>query len=103
MVDERYNYVDSTGERNLKTLEKRVSYHLVQFFYAKNYLLERTEIPLDRILFVSDYIGDCYRQAVFPALYCQNMALYNSRKGYENIVPLIENTLVKVDSIRRSK
>lgn len=86
------NYILGTREQNLKILEKKAVYHLVQSEYARNYLLKRTDISPNHILFVSDYIGDSYGQFIFPAQYRQNMALFNPRKGYEDICPLIEAT-----------
>ena len=49
-------------------------------------------IPTDRILRVSDYIGENYGQFILPAQYRQNIALYNPAKGFGEICPLIEAT-----------
>lgn len=43
------NYILSTGEQNLKVLEEKAVYHLVQSEYARNYLLKRTDILPERI------------------------------------------------------
>lgn len=86
------NYIKSSNEKNLEYLEKNVEYHLVQSCYAGNYLLERTNIPADRIIQVSDYIGENYGKFLLPAQYRKDMALYNPAKGYEELCPLIEAT-----------
>ncbi len=86
------NYIVTTGERNLKWIEQNVDYHFVQSYYAKNYLRERTGISEEKILYLSDYIGEKYGKFIFPVQYRQNIALYNPAKGYEEIRPLIEAT-----------
>ncbi len=86
------NYIRSSAEKNLEYLEKNVAYHLVQSYYARKYLIERARIPSEKILWVSDYMGEAYGQFLFPAQYRQDMALYNPKKGYEELVPLIALT-----------
>lgn len=86
------NYIVNTGETNLKWIEQNVDYHMVQSYYAKNYLLERTSISAENILSLSDYIGEEYGKFILPGQYRRNIALYNPAKGYEEICPLINAT-----------
>lgn len=86
------NYIVNTGETNLKWIEQNVDYHLVQSYYAKDYLLERTSISEENILYLSDYIGEEYGKFILPGQYRRNIALYNPAKGYEEICPLINAT-----------
>lgn len=82
-------YFTNTGGSNLNFLEEHVSYHLVQSHYAQNYLLNNTKISADKILYLSDYIGDSYGQFLFPVQYRQNMVLYNPKKGLADLYPLL--------------
>lgn len=86
------NYIINTDEKNLKWIEQNVDYHLVQSYYAKNYLLGHTSISEEKIMYLSDYIGEEYGKFILPAQYRQNIALFNPAKGYEEICPLIEAT-----------
>ncbi len=83
------NYISTTQEKDLQYLEKEAEYHLVQSYYAKDYLLKYTNISEDRILYLSDYIGDCFGQFIFPVQYRQNIVLYNPKKGFKDLYPLM--------------
>lgn len=83
------NYISATNEANLPELKQCVNLHLVQSHYAYNYLINNVGIKEDNILYVSDYIGDIFRNTHLSNEYRKDIALYNPKKGYENIIPLI--------------
>lgn len=86
------NYISSTREENLPVIKEEIMLHLVQSRYAMHYLTEKVGIGQEHILFVSDYIGENYGKFIFPAQFRQQMALYNPKKGYQDIQPLVEQT-----------
>lgn len=88
------NYIRNThmvGQDYFDALEPQIFLHLVQSHYAYQYLLGRGVAP-QKILYVSDYIGESYGNYLLPAEYRQNIALYNPQKGWEAIQPLISKT-----------
>lgn len=86
------NYIEATKEKDLEYICSEVVCHLVQSYYAKDYLLKRANVREDKILYVADYIGDAYRQEKISYEYRKNRVVFNPKKGYEDLKPLIEIT-----------
>ncbi len=85
------NYITHTKEAGwdfFEELKEIIALHLVQSKYAYEYLLERG-VPEQKILWVSDYISENYGKFYMPAEFRQNIALYNPKKGLEELKPLI--------------
>ena len=82
------NYIDSTGEKNLNIIKDNIKLHLYQSFYAMDYVNKK--IPGASGMFLSDYINEEHGKFIFPAELRKNMALYNPRKGYKDVKPLIQ-------------
>lgn len=85
------NYIINTQERDLDIIRNQIELHLVQSAYAYHYVTERVGISKDKVMYVSDYIGDIYRIKL-PELQRQNNVLYNPKKGLEALRPIIEKT-----------
>ncbi len=85
------NYISSSKERNLDIIRNQIELHLVQSEYAYHYVTERVGISKDKVMYVSDYIGDIYRINL-SEVPRQNIVLYNPKKGLDRIKPLIERT-----------
>ncbi len=82
------NYVGATHESDLEDIAQYTVLHLYQSYYSKDYVGKK--IPGAKGLFLSDYINEkyCSNNTVEE---CRNdVALYNPRKGYKEILPLIE-------------
>lgn len=82
------NYIVSTQESNLDSLKSRITLHLLQSFYAQKYVEQH--FPDGKMLYLSDYINEQHGRFLFPAQYRKNVVLYNPKKGYENIEPLMK-------------
>ena len=85
------NYIINTQERDLDIIRNQIELHLVQSAYAYHYVTERVGISKDKVMYVSDYIGDIYRIKL-PEIQRQNIVLYNPKKGLEVLRPIIEKT-----------
>lgn len=83
------NYLESPGHLDIEHIKKEVMIHLVQSQYAYNYLEKNGVLP-EKILRLSDYISQSYGQFMLPADLRQNIALYNPKKGYEELKPIID-------------
>ena len=91
-VDESVSfYIINTQERDLDIIRNQIELHLVQSAYAYHYVTERVGISKDKVMYVSDYIGDIYRIKL-PEIQRQNIVLYNPKKGLEVLRPIIEKT-----------
>lgn len=87
------NYIHNQGIiEPIDSICREIDLHLVQSHYARDYLLHTVGVPEEKILYVSDYIGDAYGQFILPSVYRQNIALYNPYKGYADLKPLIDRT-----------
>lgn len=86
------NYVNFTGEADLETVRSQVELHLAQSYYAYDYLKNHVKIAPEKIMFLSDYISEAYGQFILPEAYRQDIVLYNPKKGYADLKPLIEST-----------
>lgn len=85
------NYIINTQERDLDIIRNQIELHLVQSAYAYHYVTERVGISKDKVMYVSDYIGDIYRIKL-PEIQRQDIVLYNPKKGLEALRPIIEKT-----------
>lgn len=83
------NYIINTHEKDLDIIRQQIELHLVQSAYAYNYVTEVVGISKDKVMYVSDYIGDIYMTKL-PEIPRQNIVLYNPKKGLDKIKPLIE-------------
>jgi hypothetical protein len=85
-------YVERTNESNFDEISESVDLHLVQSYYAYDYLTRKHGIPESKVMFVTDYIDEVFGQFILPPQYRKDIALYNPKKGYEDLKPLIEMT-----------
>jgi len=85
------NFYRDNQNTDIKILDSVISLHLSQSFYSYTHLLENG-IDEKKIITVSDYISDLYGQFILPADYRKNIALYNPKKGAEELKPLRDNT-----------
>lgn len=85
------NYIHNTKEKDLPQIREYVDIHLVQSKYAYEYVKNTVGVSEDKIMYVSDYIGEKYLLDI-PEVKRMNIALYNPKKGLERIKPVIENT-----------
>lgn len=90
-VDNYIRNAEMIGQDYFDALASQISLHLVQSHYAYQYLLGRGISP-QKILYVSDYIGENYGKLQIPIDFRQNIALYNPKKGWNEIQPLINST-----------
>lgn len=82
------NYILSTQETNLELLKTQTILHLYQSYYSKIYIEQH--FPNCPKMYLSDYINEQHGNFLFPGEYRKNVALYNPKKGYPNIEPLIK-------------
>ena len=85
------NYYRDNVNTDIIALDKVVSLHLTQSFYADTHLMENG-VPKSKILTVSDYISDLYGQFILPGEYRKDIVLFNPKKGFDELKPLIEKT-----------
>lgn len=85
------NYIHNTKEKDLPQIREYVDIHLVQSKYAYEYVKNTVGVSEEKIMYVSDYIGEKYLLDI-PEVKRMNIALYNPKKGLERIKPVIENT-----------
>ncbi len=83
-------YINATREEDLEYLAENVALHLYQSYYAMEYV--NRKIPGAKGLYLSDYINDEYGKALDVSANRDDIALYNPKKGYENLKPLIKKT-----------
>ena len=84
------NYFASTGGETIPELRERIDLHLYQSEYAHQFLIK--SFPDARTLTLSDYINEQHGTFLYPADLRKDIALYNPKKGYEALQPLIEKT-----------
>lgn len=70
-------------------LDKLCSLHLTQSKYSEAFLKSKN-IDSKKILWLSDYIGEIYNRFILPPEYRVDKALFNPKKGYEELKPLIK-------------
>ena len=85
-VDNYLFYGNEDATRDLIDITK---IHLVQSEYARQYV-KGLGVEASNIMWLSDYIGDVYGQFILPTEYRKNRIIYNPRKGYKDIKPLID-------------
>ena len=85
------NYIHNTKEKDLPQIREYVDIHLVQSKYAYEYVENAVGVSEEKIMYVSDYIGEKYLLDI-PEVQRMDIALYNPKKGLEKIKPVIENT-----------
>lgn len=73
-------------------LGQQVDLHLVQSFYAYDYVKNIIKVPEERITFLSDYTHENFQKKYFPEGFRQDIVLYNPKKGFERLKPLIDLT-----------
>ena len=85
--------VDNCYYRNdidyIKKLDERSVYHLIQSYYAADYL-RKHGIDEDKLIWLSDYIGDAYLKFILPAEFRKDIILFNPKKGLEYVMPLFD-------------
>lgn len=83
------NYLINTDGRDIDVIRQEIELHIVQSKYAYEYVRNVVKADESHIMYVSDYIGDIYMTEV-PEISRHNIALYNPKKGFDKIKPLIE-------------
>ena len=83
------NYLINTDGRDIDVIRQEIELHIVQSKYAYEYVRNVVKADEGHIMYVSDYIGDIYMTEV-PEIPRHNIALYNPKKGFDKIKPLIE-------------
>ncbi len=73
----------------IKRLDSKTVYHLIQSNYAADYLRGKN-INEDKLVWLSDYIGDAYMKFILPPVYRKDIILFNPKKGFDNIKPLFD-------------
>lgn len=81
------NYPVHMNECYLDMLREKVSFHLVQSYYAKDYVEKKFVNP--NTLFLTDYINETHGQFLLPGEYRKNVILYNPKKGKECLDKII--------------
>ena len=68
-------------------------FHMVQSEYARDFVINKMGVSHENVEYLSDYINDLYLQPldVSPEKR-KNIALYNPKKGYEEILPIIKKS-----------
>ncbi len=84
-VDNFTNYNDV--EKAFPFFRENVCLHLYQSFYSKDYV--EKNMPDAKGIFLSDYINRDHGKFLYPPELRQDIALYNPKKGYEDLEPLI--------------
>lgn len=75
----------------INTFKFRKIKNLVQSEYAKNYLMECKKVDKEKILYLSDYLNNCYFYDKPSNIEKTDTILYNPKKGFEFTKLLIEN------------
>lgn len=86
------NFFRDNNNTNAGEVAQKVFLNLVQSEYARRFLIDN-KISSDKILTVSDYIGDNYGNFIFPAEFRKDRVLFNPKKGYDILKPVIENMI----------
>lgn len=86
------NYLVDAYRIPEEVLKEQIDLHLVQSFYAYNYVKNAIGVPEENIIFLSDYTHENFKKRYFPEGFRQNIVLYNPKKGYERLASLIEMT-----------
>lgn len=84
------NYLKDSYKLPPEEVREYVDFHLVQSRYAYDYVKNILGVSEENILFLSDYIHMDFYKKYFPEGFRQNMVLYNPKKGYEHVKPLID-------------
>lgn len=64
--------------------------HLVQSAYARDYVHRILGVSEDKIFHLGDYLNSNFFENNVPIELKQNIIVYNPKKGYEDLKPLIE-------------
>lgn len=83
------NFYHKDHEDYIIALNERVNLHLVQSEYAADFLRKK-QVKAEDIMWLSDYIGELFGQFVLPAQYRKDVVVFNPKKGFDNIIPLME-------------
>lgn len=101
------NYVDriemfvNVGEDYLLKVHKllpEIAIHMAQSYYAYDFLLKVVGVRKEKIYYLSDYLREDFldenseNNEDNKKVKRENLCLYNPKKGYENIAPIIENS-----------
>lgn len=84
------NYISCTDEKDLDLLAEHFSLHLYQSEYARQYVSDK--IPGAELMPLTDYINLQHGTFLYPGEFRKNLALYNPKKGLQDLKPLIERT-----------
>lgn len=87
MSVDNFNYVGNN--EYLQCLDMKTDIHMIQSKYAGEYL-KKNGVLEDKIIWLSDYLGDLYMQFVLPPQYRKDVVVFNPKKGFDNIIPFME-------------
>ena len=86
------NYLSDAYKLPGDLIKQQVFLHLVQSCYAYDYVQNVLGVPEEQIVFLSDYTHESFRKKYFPEGFRQDIVLYNPKKEYGRLLPLIEKT-----------
>ncbi len=81
------NYTSLPEKMSLDYLKQNVCLHLYQSYYAMDFA--NRSMPGAKGMILSDYISEDHGKYINPAELRKNLAIYNPKKGFEEIEPLI--------------
>ncbi len=76
-------------EKSISADEKLI--HLVQSYYAWDYVKDILSVPDDRVFYLSDYINYNFLN-IEENIYRDDTVLFNPRKGFERTASIIKNS-----------
>ena len=83
------NFLHISDVEYITAMNVVAKYHLVQSKYAEEFVKSQ-HVDDEKIVWLSDYIGDIYGQFILPGEYRKRRVVFNPKKGFQNLEPLIE-------------
>ena len=84
------NYFRSKSDENTKLIKEKADFHLVQSFYAMEFVKNTFNIEDNKVMYLGDYISEEYGQFLFPGELRKNRGVYNPHKGFEYAKKIID-------------
>lgn len=84
------NYFRSKSDENTKLIKEKADFHLVQSFYAMEFVKNTFNIEDNKVMYLCDYISEEYGQFLFPGELRKNRGVYNPHKGFEYAKKIID-------------
>lgn len=90
---DKKKYIEAVFSRKIDSDYHRIGKdvkHLVQSEYAKDFVHRILGVDTDKIFHLGDYLNSSFFENNVPIELKQNIIVYNPKKGYEDLKPLIE-------------